>query len=212
MLERYLSRIDWERSVSTNWWHVDTFWFFFYWIKVYSIDSSQTVGILLKSQTSTSYSSNSTGSFVTSSWFTPFIACKSIKWKFYYGSLEETPSWFPMLKSGERRSSLSHDFILFFIIIFVCLFVWWWQKALVSKDREFGASWGPLHTRAKSRDHEFVRAHKKVSKGHRPNTPLKSCDCDHGPSSVMWSHMWPGPQPNAISMSYHPCGSSHMIK
>ena len=34
--------------------------------------------------------------------------------------------------------------------------------------------YGPLHTRAKSRDHEFVRAQKKVSKG-RPNTPLKSC-------------------------------------
>ena len=29
---------------------------------------------------------------------------------------------------------------------------------------------GPLHTRAKSRDHEIVRAQKKVSKG-RPNTP-----------------------------------------
>jgi hypothetical protein len=30
---------------------------------------------------------------------------------------------------------------------------------------------GPLHTRAKSRDHEIVGAQKKVSKG-RPNTPL----------------------------------------
>ena len=29
---------------------------------------------------------------------------------------------------------------------------------------------GPLHTRAKSRDHEIVRAQKKVSKG-RPKTP-----------------------------------------
>ena len=33
---------------------------------------------------------------------------------------------------------------------------------------------GPLHTRAKSRDHEIVRAQMKVSKG-RPNTPPKSC-------------------------------------
>ena len=33
---------------------------------------------------------------------------------------------------------------------------------------------GPLHTRAKIRDHEVVRAQKKVSKG-RPNTPPKSC-------------------------------------
>ena len=32
---------------------------------------------------------------------------------------------------------------------------------------------GPLHTRAKSRDHEIVRAQKKVSKG-RPKTPPKS--------------------------------------
>jgi hypothetical protein len=33
--------------------------------------------------------------------------------------------------------------------------------------------WGPLHTQAKSRDHEIVRAQKKVSKGHCPNTPSK---------------------------------------
>ena len=33
---------------------------------------------------------------------------------------------------------------------------------------------GPLHTRAKSRDHDIVRAQKKVSKG-RPNTPPTSC-------------------------------------
>ena len=32
------------------------------------------------------------------------------------------------------------------------------------------AKLGPLHTLAKSRDHEGVRAHKKVSEG-RPNTP-----------------------------------------
>ena len=34
---------------------------------------------------------------------------------------------------------------------------------------------GPLPTRAKSRDHEIVRAQKKMSKGRRPNTPPKLC-------------------------------------
>jgi hypothetical protein len=33
---------------------------------------------------------------------------------------------------------------------------------------------GSLHTWAKSRDHEIVRAQKKVTKG-RPKTPPKSC-------------------------------------
>ena len=33
---------------------------------------------------------------------------------------------------------------------------------------------GPLHTQAKSRDHEIVRAQKEVSKG-CPNTPPKPC-------------------------------------
>ena len=42
-----------------------------------------------------------------------------------------------------------------------------WCTKLGNTDLE------PLHTRAKSRDHEFVRAQKKVSKG-RPNTPPKS--------------------------------------
>jgi hypothetical protein len=43
------------------------------------------------------------------------------------------------------------------------------QDPSVSKSSQLG----PLHTRAKSRDHEIVRAQKKVSKG-RPNTPPKS--------------------------------------
>ena len=42
--------------------------------------------------------------------------------------------------------------------------------------------------------------------------PSNITSCDHGPSSVVWSHMWPGPQPNAISMYVYPLGSSHMIK
>ena len=37
-----------------------------------------------------------------------------------------------------------------------------------------GCALGPLHTRAKSRDHEIVRARKKVSKG-CPEAPPKSC-------------------------------------
>ena len=33
------------------------------------------------------------------------------------------------------------------------------------------AYWGPLHTRAKSRNHEIVRAQMKVSKGHPKTLP-----------------------------------------
>ena len=36
--------------------------------------------------------------------------------------------------------------------------------------------------------------------------------CGHGSSSVMRSHMWPGPQSNATSMNVYSCGFSHMIK
>ena len=52
------------------------------------------------------------------------------------------------------------------------------RKGFVLGSRTLrGRTWcpkGPLHTRAKSRDHDIVRAQKKVSKG-RPNTPPKSC-------------------------------------
>ena len=51
-------------------------------------------------------------------------------------------------------------------------------KCLKKCTREQGAcsmrNLGPLHTRAKSRDHDIVRAQKKVSKG-RPKAPSKSC-------------------------------------
>jgi hypothetical protein len=33
-----------------------------------------------------------------------------------------------------------------------------------------------------------------------------------GPSSVVWSHMWLGPQPNVVSMNSIHVGSSHMIQ
>ena len=56
-------------------------------------------------------------------------------------------------------------------------------------------SWGPLHTWAKSRDHEIVRAQKKVSKG-RPKTRLKSC------SEIT------GPQP--LSINFYPCKGPHI--
>ena len=58
---------------------------------------------------------------------------------------------------------------------------------------------GPLHTQAKSRDYEIVRAQMKVSKG-RPNTTPKSC------------RVVTDPQPNAISMNFYSCMSSHMTK
>ena len=44
---------------------------------------------------------------------------------------------------------------------------------MLQMGRNQGGS-GPLHTRANSRDHEIVRAQKKVSIG-RPNIPPNSC-------------------------------------
>ena len=43
-------------------------------------------------------------------------------------------------------------------------------------------------------------------------THLQTHVCGHRSSGVVWSHMWPGPQSNAISMKFYSCGSSHMIK
>jgi hypothetical protein len=56
----------------------------------------------------------------------------------------------------------------------------------------------------------MVRAQKKVSKGRRPNTPPESC-CSvvTDPQVLVWSHMWPGPQPNAISKNSYSRRSSH---
>ena len=45
---------------------------------------------------------------------------------------------------------------------------------LSAQGGSWSTIWGPLHTQAKSRDHDIVRAHKKVAKGH-PKTPPKSC-------------------------------------
>ena len=56
---------------------------------------------------------------------------------------------------------------------------------------------GPLHTRAKSRDHEILRAQKKVSKGHPRHLPNQV---------VVWSRIMQsyvtGPQQNVISMNF----------
>ena len=70
-------------------------------------------------------------------------------------------------------------------------------------------NWGLLCTRAKGRDHEIVIAQKKVSKD-CPKTPLKSCivvmdtKCSVKPCVT-------DPHPNANSMNFYSCGSSHMI-
>ena len=47
------------------------------------------------------------------------------------------------------------------------------ERETPNDTKERGAL-GPFHTRAKSRDHEIVRAQKKVFKC-RPNSPPKSC-------------------------------------
>ena len=51
----------------------------------------------------------------------------------------------------------------------------YWTPPLSTSPLKFvGRDLGPLHTRAKSRDYEIVRAQNKVSKG-CPKTPPKSC-------------------------------------
>ena len=44
-------------------------------------------------------------------------------------------------------------------------------RSLVARTSRCGEC---IHKRSKSRDHEIVRAHKKVSQGH-PKTPPKTC-------------------------------------
>ena len=51
----------------------------------------------------------------------------------------------------------------------------WVESIIVALECSYGwVTWGSLHTRAKSRDHEIVRARKRVSKG-RPKIPPTSC-------------------------------------
>ena len=61
------------------------------------------------------------------------------------------------------------------------------------------------HTPAKSRDHEIVRAERKVSKG-RPETLPKSCSVITHPRCGVKSYVTRDPQPNVISMNFHSCG------
>jgi hypothetical protein len=50
----------------------------------------------------------------------------------------------------------------------------WSDPKLGNSTTHSNSNLGSLRTRAKSHDHEIVRAQKKLSKG-RPNTPPKSC-------------------------------------
>jgi hypothetical protein len=69
------------------------------------------------------------------------------------------------LKHGSIISIVSHCAVAFSTRL--------WSATMTS-NYKCKVELGPLHTRAKSCDHEIVRAPKKVSKG-RPNTPPKSC-------------------------------------
>jgi len=54
-------------------------------------------------------------------------------------------------------------------------------------------------------DHEIVRAQKKVSKGHPKHL-------QNHVVYALWSHTWPGPGPNALSMNVYSCEFSNVIK
>ena len=68
---------------------------------------------------------------------------------------------------------------------------------------------GPLHTWAKSRNHEIVRAQMKVSRG-CPNTSKHYVVWSRTLKCSVKSYVT-GPQPNAISIHFYSCGSSHII-
>ena len=76
---------------------------------------------------------------------------------------------------------------------------------------DFGLKFPTLSTRAKSRDHEIVRAQRKVSKG-RPKTSPKSGIVVTDPQVQCEVIYVTGPQSNAIKMNFYSCGSSRMIK
>ena len=61
---------------------------------------------------------------------------------------------------------------------------------------------GPLHKRAKSHDHESVRAQKKRMINDHPKTASILVWRGHGSSSIVRSHMWPGSQSTATSMIF----------
>ena len=66
---------------------------------------------------------------------------------------------------------------------------------------------GPLHTQAKSRDHEIVSPEESVQ---RPSQHTSK-------TMVVWSRirvksMGPVPLPNVILKEFYSCGSSRMVK
>ena len=85
------------------------------------------------------------------------------------------------------------------------------QRGLRSLGSHQQVSLGPLHTRAKSRDHDIVRAPKKVSQG-RPKSPPTSCSVVTDPRVQCEVLCDWGPQLNVISMDSCSCGSSRMLK
>ena len=67
---------------------------------------------------------------------------------------------------------------------------------------------GPLHTWAKSRDRGICESPKeRVSKTPSQHASKIIMSCGQGSSSVGWRRMWPGPQPDDISMDFDLCVS-----
>ena len=82
------------------------------------------------------------------------------------------------------------------------------------------AHWNAAYTSGESKGHfthepravtkklwEPKRKHSKAAPRHFQNHVVWSWTL-----SVVWNHMWPAPQPNAISMNFYSHGLSHMIK
>ena len=84
-------------------------------------------------------------------------------------TLKVLPNW---------QTSSTHDGYLHTVAVWLMWFFPLLSATIASKSGAAAGTWrlslGPFHTRTKSRDHEVMRAQKKVSKG-RPNTPPKSC-------------------------------------
>ena len=71
-----------------------------------------------------------------------------------------------------------------------------------------GFELGPLHTRAETCDHEIVRSQRKSVPTHLQNHVVWSWTF----RCTVKSYVTGDPQPNAISMNFYSCVSSHMIK
>ena len=73
------------------------------------------------------------------------------------------------------------------------------------------SNWGPLHTTSQE-PWPWNRESPKESVQRPSQHTSKIMSCGHIPSSVVWSHMWLGPQPNASSMNFYSYESSHTTK